>query len=158
MNSKPRSTSAPRRVLAVSSPGGHFTQLQLLSRAWDDCEVAYACVGGELAPLVGAARYYSIPEASRSRPWLLLASAWRTLLILLRERPDIVVTTGAAPGLVAVALGRLLGARTAWIDSVANVERLSLSGRLAGRVAHLWVTQWEHLSQPSGPRCAGGVL
>lgn len=146
------------RVLAVSSPGGHFEQLQLLARAWDDCEVAYASVGDDLAELVHGARYYAIPEASRSHPFRVLYTTWCLLRVLRQERPDVVVTTGAAPGLVAVVLGRLLGARTAWVDSVANVERLSLSGRIAGRVVHLWVTQWEHLAKPSGPRCAGGVL
>ena len=78
--------------------------------------------------------------------------------ILLKERPEVVVTTGAAPGLVALALARRLGSRTVWIDSIANVERLSTSGEHARRVADVWLTQWEHLARPEGPHFWGAVL
>ncbi|MCY3002600.1 MAG: hypothetical protein NTV21_12430 [Planctomycetota bacterium] len=158
MESTRISSPSARRVLAVASPGGHFEQLQLLADAWEGCEVAYVSVGEEMSELVSGARYYSVPDSSRHQPLQMLRGVVRLVAILRRERPEIVVSTGAAPGLLALALGRLFGARTAWIDSVANVERLSLSGRLAGRLAHLWMTQWEHLESHRGPRFAGGVL
>ena len=68
---------------------------------------------------------------------------------MLRERPDVVVSTGAAPGYLALRCAKLLGARTVWIDSVANVEELSLSGRIASTKADLCLTQWPHLA--AGP-------
>lgn len=83
-----------------------------------------------------------------------MTAAW----IVIRERPDVVVTTGAAPGLVVLALARLLGARTVWVDSIANAERLSLSGRLAEGRADLVLTQWPELAREGGPRYLGGVL
>ena len=49
----------------------------------------------------------------------------RTFLVVLRERPDVVVSTGAAPGYFALRFGRLFGARTLWLESIANVEELS---------------------------------
>jgi hypothetical protein len=73
-------------------------------------------------------------------------------------RPDVVISTGAAPGFLALRLGRLLGARTIWVDSVANGEELSMSGKLAGRYADLWLTQWEHLAHEGGPQFRGNVL
>ena len=75
-----------------------------------------------------------------------------------RVRPDAVITTGAAPGYFALRLGRLFGARTIWIDSMANAEELSLSGQKARRHADLWLTQWEHLAKPDGPQFLGSVL
>ena len=56
------------------------------------------------------------------------------------------ISTGAAPGYLAIRGARLLRARTAWIDSVANVEEVSLSGRLASEQADLCLTQWPHLA------------
>jgi hypothetical protein len=85
---------------------------------------------------------------------LFLQVAW----LVLRLRPKVVVTTGAAPGFAAVMFGRLLGARTIWIDSIANAETLSGSGARAGRWAHVWLTQWEHLARPEGPEYWGAVL
>jgi hypothetical protein len=73
-------------------------------------------------------------------------------------RPDVIVTTGAAPGFAAIMFGRLLGAKTVWIDSIANSEELSTSGKQARRWATAWVTQWEHLSQDNGPEYWGAVL
>jgi hypothetical protein len=68
----------------------------------------------------------------------------------------VVVSTGAAPGYIAIRLGKLLGARTVWIDSVANVEELSLSGRMVSGRADLCLTQWPHLA--SGPVAYMGTV
>jgi hypothetical protein len=57
-----------------------------------------------------------------------------------------------------VILGRLLGARTIWLDSIANAERISLSGRLVRPFASVWLTQWEHLARGTRPEYAGQVF
>jgi hypothetical protein len=73
--------------------------------------------------------------------------------------PDLIISTGAAPGLIALLLGKLVfRRRTIWIDSMANADRLSTSGRLAGRLADLWLTQWPHLAEAGGPQFWGPVL
>lgn len=69
-----------------------------------------------------------------------------------------VLSTGAAPGYIAVRLGKLIGAKTIWIDSIANVEHLSMAGELAGQHADLWLTQWPHLAKADGPHFHGAVL
>lgn len=79
-------------------------------------------------------------------------------LKVLRFRPDVVVTTGAAPGFAALLFGKMIGAKTIWIDSIANSEEMSSSGKHAGRIADLWLTQWEHLVTPQGPQFMGSVL
>jgi hypothetical protein len=80
------------------------------------------------------------------------------LWIMIVERPDVVISTGAAPGYFALRFGKLLGARTIWVDSIANVDELSLAGSKVGRFADLWLTQWPHLAQPAGPQYFGAVL
>jgi hypothetical protein len=89
----------------------------------------------------------------------LVRTAWVIMLLLWRERPDVVLSTGAAPGYFAIRLGGWMGARTVWVDSVANAEELSLSGRKAGACADLWLTQWPHLAKGDKRlRCLGSVL
>lgn len=85
-------------------------------------------------------------------------SAFAIFRLLRRLRPDVVVSTGAAPGFFAIRLGKLFRIRTIWIDRIANVEVLSLSGQKAGRYADLWLTQWEHLARSEGPQYFGNVL
>jgi hypothetical protein len=52
----------------------------------------------------------------------------------------------------------MIGAKTIWLDSMANVECLSLSGQKIKGHADLWLTQWDHLAAPGGPQYAGSVL
>lgn len=148
----------PRKVLAVASTGGHWIQLRMMAEAWVDQETVYVCSGAERSQEVAPARCHTVPDVSRTDRLGVLRLAWRLIAILASERPDVIVSTGAAAGGLAVALGRLFGARTVWIDSVANAEQLSGSGRLARRFASLSLTQWPHLARPDGPHYLGGVL
>ena len=150
--------SKPKRVLAISSGGGHWVQLQRLRPSFEGADIAFATVREAYRSEVGAARFHVVPDSNFSNKLKLLRTAFGVLRILLKERPQVVVSTGAAPGFFGIVLGRLLGAKTVWIDSVANVEELSMCGRHAGRWADLWLTQWEHLARESGPRYAGSVL
>lgn len=147
-----------KRVLAISSGGGHWVQLLRLRPCLEDCEVLYACVRESYASDVPGERFVAVTDATR---WdriklvkMLLEVGW----LVVRFRPDVILTTGAAPGYVAIRIGRWIGARTIWIDSIANVEELSLSGAKIGKYANLWLTQWAHLSKPTGPRYTGAVL
>jgi UDP-N-acetylglucosamine:LPS N-acetylglucosamine transferase len=69
------------------------------------------------------------------------------LKVVLRERPDVVISTGAAVGCIVCFLGKLLGAKVVWIDSITNVERISLSGRMVRYIADLFLVQWPELAK-----------
>jgi len=150
--------SARTRILAVASGGGHWTELLRLRPAFEGGETVYVTVQKDYADDVPGSRIHAVNDATRWSRMSLIKLAVQVLLILLRERPDVIVTTGAAPGYFALRLGRWLGARTIWLDSVANAEELSMSGRIAERYADLWLTQWAHLAQGDRPEFAGAVL
>jgi UDP-N-acetylglucosamine:LPS N-acetylglucosamine transferase len=133
-------------VLAVASSGGHWAQLCRLRPAFDGHDVAYLTTDPGHGPEVAPARFHTVNDANRWNKLALLRSALKILWVIVRERPDVVVSTGAAPGYLAIRLGKLFGARTVWIDSVANAEELSLSGRMASTKADLCLTQWAHLA------------
>ena len=133
-------------------------QLLRLRPAFAGCDVTYATVRPGYRSDVADGSFVLIKDANRSHKLRMLWCAWVMFLLILKVRPDIVISTGAAPGYFAVRLGRCLGARTIWVDSVANVEELSMSGQMVGRYAHLWLTQWRHLARERGPVFFGGVL
>lgn len=147
-----------KRILAIASGGGHWVQLCRVAPAFAGHELHFATVDAAYAGDVAPHPLHVVPDATRWGRWSVVRLAGAVMLLLLRLRPDVVVTTGAAPGALAIVLGRLLGARTIWLDSIANVERLSGSGRLVRRFAQLWLTQWPHLARPDGPEYAGAVL
>jgi exopolysaccharide biosynthesis glucuronosyltransferase PssD len=147
-----------RKILAISSGGGHWVQLLRLRAAFDGCDVTYACVRAEYAEDVPGEHFVAYTDANRWDRWRLLKMVVQVSLLVLRLRPDVVISTGAAPGYVAIRLGRLIGARTAWIESIANAETLSMSGAMIGGHADLWLTQWAHLAKPEGPQFKGSVI
>ena len=146
------------KVVAASSSGGHWEQLLLVSEAFKDEQVLFVTTKSELLQQAGVRNGRVVPDCNRDHPLQMMVSFLKCTWIILSTRPDVVISTGAAPGLMCLALGRLVGAHTVWLDSFANVEKLSLSGKLARRFAKVWLTQWEHLATPNGPRYMGQLL
>ena len=148
-----------RKVMAVCSGGGHWIEMRRILPAFEGLDLVLVSTHPAGDPDLATHPYYQIRNATRRNRLAFGLLAAQLTRILLKERPDVVVTTGAAPGLVALALAkRLCGSRTVWIDSIAAAEHLSMSGRLARRVADVWLTQWEHLARPEGPHYWGSVL
>lgn len=146
------------KVLAVASSGGHWTQLLRVVPALTSFEIVFVTVLQSYRSQVPDNRFYFVNDANRWNKLRLITLAIRVAWIIGKERPDVVVSTGAAPGYFALLFGRLFGAKTIWIDSITNIERLSMSGSLVGRHADLWLTQWPHLARPEGPHFGGSVL
>lgn len=147
-----------KKVLLVASSGGHWVQLNRLLSAFDGCETIFITTEPKYKSTVGKNRFLIVPDASR---WNKLRVLWLALMMLkhvLIVRPDIVVSTGAAPGFFALFFGKKLGAKTIWLDSIANVDVLSMSGQRVEKYADLWLTQWKHLASPDGPLYVGAVL
>ena len=133
--------------------------MRRLQPVFEGLSTVYASVYDDYADDVPGHRFYRISDITRFNPIKLAILIPQLIWILLRERPEVVVTTGSAPGLVAIALAKtLVRAKTIWIDSIANCERLSSSGRQAQRFADLWLTQWPHLATIPGPLYWGAVL
>lgn len=135
------------RLLVGASAGGHLTQLLQLAPCWEGLSPVFVSTLPIVAPeLERRGRTYIIGECNRFHPLRALAVVWRALRIILAERPVVVLTTGSLPMAIFAAQAKLFGARIVWIDSITNVERLSLSGRFARRFADLCLTQWPHLA------------
>jgi len=155
------------KVLAIASAGGHWVQLQRLRPAWDGCQVTYVTTNkGYKTRVMAEAEerqqmqpgFYVVPDANRWQKFRLVWQMLKIAAIFIKVRPHAVISTGAAPGYFAIRFGKLIGARTVWIDSIANAEEMSLSGQKAGAHATLWLTQWPHLASPDGPVFEGSVI
>lgn len=147
-----------RRILAIASGGGHWQQLQLMRPAFDGQDVLFLTTLPGLPEQFDARPFAIVPDCNRDEKLAILKCAAAIFRQVRRHRPDVVISTGALPGVIALAIGRLSGARTIWVDSVANAEEMSMSGKLARRVAHLWMSQWEHVADAAGADYAGAVL
>lgn len=147
-----------KRVLIAASGGGHLDQLSMIVPAIGDPRVLLATTHSAQARLRGYDRIETLPDCNITQPIRSLRCAIAAFGLVARARPEITVSTGAAPGLFCIFWGRVLGARTLWIDSIANAERLSLSGRIASHIAHDCLTQWEELADGDKIKFIGSVL
>lgn len=153
-----RNGSGKPKLLAVASAGGHWIQLQRMLPAFAGFETVYVSTSEACREQVAGSRYYVVPNASRFAVKPFAPVFLKAAVILLKERPASLITTGSAPMLAFVLLARLMGVRTLWVDSIANSERLSSSGRLAKRIAHRVVSQWPEVAQQEGVACWGAVI
>ncbi len=146
------------KVLMASSGGGHFEQLIMLRFAAAGNEVFFATVDAQQAAAHNATPVALLPDCNLNQPVMTLNCLMKSMILMRQIRPDIVISTGAAPGFCCILWGRILGAQTLWIDSIANADRLSLSGRMARMVAHRCLSQWSHLADGVRVHFAGAVL
>lgn len=144
-----------KRILCVASGGGHWVQLMRLRPAFEGHDVRYATVSRGYASHLDGERLYVVPDSNLSSKIALVWTALAVFWVVLRVRPDVVLSTGAAPGWFALVFGRWFRARTVWLDSIANATQLSKSGAKAGRFADLWLTQWPELAEDAGPEHTG---
>ncbi len=129
-----------RRTCLAYSAGGHLAELEraLDGIVFDDCfHVTYA---GGRAPTIPARRIYRLCHPRRSM-LRTLVNAFQAFLILWRERPRLVISTGADVAVPTVLLSKLFGAEVVYIETAAALDG-SLSGRLCYPVADLFIVQW----------------
>ncbi|MCD8203209.1 MAG: glycosyltransferase [Prevotella sp.] len=134
------------KILAVASIGGHWVQLLRIAKGLEEnCEVVYMSTHEKCATMVEGHRFYKLQDFSRWDAYKLFPAFFKALKLVMKEKPDVVITTGAAPGLVVLIAAKCCGKRTVWIDSIANVNHLSLCGRIASHFASRIYTQWKEL-------------
>ena len=146
------------KVLAVASAGGHWEQMMVLRGVLDAHDVHFATTAADLPAREGIAGATVLPDCNRNEILNSTRCLFAALALVLRLRPEVVISTGALPGFCCILIGRIMGARTLWLDSVANAENLSMCGKFSRRVAHVCLTQWDHLATPDGPHYAGSLL
>lgn len=148
--------------MAGASSGGHVNELLVLLDSakglWpvEPCAFVTTMEISVNAFLAKDRPVVVLGEADRTKRFAVFTvalAAWRAAKLL---KPDVVVTTGSAPLALFCLASWLRGARIVWIDSVAQVRRISLSGRLIKPFASLRLVQWPDLVEKNpGTEYAG---
>ncbi len=134
------------KVLAVASGGGHITELLRLQPAFKEHELIYVSTQESFASTVKGFKYYLVPDFSKWNAYKIPMVAWKMYKLFSKIKPDVIVTTGAAPGVIALFVGWLMGAKTIWVESLCHAEKVSISGKMVNFFADRVYTQWPHLA------------
>jgi UDP-N-acetylglucosamine:LPS N-acetylglucosamine transferase len=128
--------------VVAADPGGHLALATWLSALWR----GQSCLWWSIDTPDARARLdnqrVSWAEGPTPRaPVVYLRNVGAAVRMLRRERPDLVLTTGAGLGLAAVTAARLLRIPSVFVEVVDRVEAPSLSGRGMARLADVVVVQ-----------------
>lgn len=143
----------------VCSPGGHLQQMLALRPAWDGFERFWVTLEGPDVEVLLAQERVRLAHGPTNRSVMnLFRNLWLAWTVLRRERPAAVLSTGAGLAVPFLILGRLLGSRTIYVESLTRTESLSLSGRMVYPFVAEFYVQWPGTTRLGRARHVGSIL
>lgn len=92
--------------------------------------------------LAGPERVYFVADPKRN-PILLLVNLFQSLRVFLKEKPDVVLTTGAGAAVPISYIAKAFGRKVIYIESFCRIDSASLCGRVMHPISDLFLVQWE---------------
>lgn len=136
----------------VASSGGHWEELMCLKPLFNGNKCFFVTEqGGQIEEYQKDKEYthiYIFPQMNRKEKMFLFKfiSLWiHSNRILNREKPDVIITTGALISFPYCLIGKLMKIKVIYIETFARVYEASLSGKLAYHIADLFIVQWESM-------------
>ena len=144
------------KISIVSSCGGHLTEVRMLKPAYEKYEHFYVLNDVVTLPEDMKGRTYFIRHSERD--WLFLVNLWEAWRILCKERPNLILSTGAGPAVPFALVGKLFGIPTLFIETFTRVTEPSLAGRIMYYLADRFFYQWRPLERFFPRGIYGGPL
>lgn len=137
------------KLLLVSTSGGHFATMKNLQSFWSQHERTWVTDRQKDTE--------SLLDQSESVHWLpyqaprdvkaLLKNLPAILRILRKEKPDLVVSTGASLAIGSALISKILGIKFIYIESISRSQDLSISGKIVYPLSYEFYVQWSTLCE-----------
>lgn len=136
------------KICLVGSSGGHLTHLYMLKPFWQNQERFFVTFDKEDARsmLSGEKMYPCYYPSNRSLKALLINTV-RAIKILKREKPDLILSSGAAVAVPFFYIGKLMGAKTIYIEVFDRIDKPTMTGKLVYPVTDAFLVQWEEMKK-----------
>mgnify|MGYP000968442780 CR=1 FL=1 len=148
------------KVCLVGSSGGHLTHLYMLKPFWKDKERFWVTFDKEdsRSILKNEKKYWCCFPTNRNVKNL-IRNTFLAIKILIKEKPDLIVSTGAAPAIPFFYIGKLFGAKLVYIEVYDRIEKPTITGKVVYPISDLFVLQWEEQKKfyPKG-KVLGGLF
>ncbi|MCE5221484.1 MAG: UDP-N-acetylglucosamine--LPS N-acetylglucosamine transferase [Clostridium sp.] len=132
------------KVCFITSSGGHLTHLIQLKEWWKYKERFWVTFEKEDSKsiLKDEKKYWCYFPTNRNIKNL-IKNTFLSIKILLKEKPDLIVSTGAAPAIPFFYIGKLLGAKVVYIEVYDRIEKPTITGKVVYPISDLFILQWE---------------
>ena len=136
------------KICLVGSSGGHLNHLFMLKPIWEKHNRFWATFDqeGSQSLLKGEQMYPLYFPSNRSLKALVINTA-RAIKILAKERPDLIISSGAAPAVPFFYIGKLMGIKTVYVEVYDRINRDTMTGKLCYKVSDLFIVQWEEMKE-----------
>ncbi len=136
------------KVCLVGSSGGHLTHLYMLKPFWQDQERVWVTFDKEDArSLLEGERMIPCYFPTNRNLKNLIRNTFLAFKTLRKEKPDLIISSGAAVAVPFFYLGKLFGAKTVYIEVFDRIDASTLSGKLVYPVTDKFIVQWEEMKK-----------
>ena len=136
------------KVCLVGSSGGHLTHLYMLKPFWENKERFWVTFDKEDARSLreNEKMYSCYFPTNRSLKALAINTklAWK---VLRKEKPDLIISSGAAVAVPFFYLGKILGAKLIYIEVFDRIDKPTMSGKLVYPIVDKMIVEWEEMKK-----------
>lgn len=141
-----------KKVLFISSTGGHLSEMLKLKSMFKKYD-SYIITEKDKSTVALTKKYkgkvhfliYGTKDHLLTYPFKLLANCFKSLYFYMKIRPKYIITTGAHTAGPMCCIGKILGSKIIFIETFANIESKTATGRLIYHFADLFIVQWEEM-------------
>lgn len=137
-----------KKICFIASTGGHFEQLMMLKPIMDKYESFIVTEKTTYSPINGANNIYFLSQVNRHEKafiFIMIVNLIKTLRIFMKEKPDIIISTGALATIPMCLIGKLFRKKLIFIESFAKITSPTLTGKLIYKFADQFYVQWEEM-------------
>lgn len=139
-----------KKICFAASSGGHFEQLSMLRPIMDVYASFVVTESTKYQTTIKGQKMYYLHQVNRREilfPFWMLCNTFKSLWIMVRERPNFVVTTGVLAVIPICIFVKLFGGKLVYIESFAKVTTPTLTGKLMYKFADQFYVQWESMKK-----------
>ncbi len=141
-------TNKKLKIAFAASSGGHFEQLLMLKPLMEKYDSFVVTEKTQYSAGKIDTKMYYVKQINRKELMFipkLIANTFKSLTIIIKEKPDVMITTGVLAIIPLALLMKLFHKKLIYIESFAKVTSGTLSGRLLYKYADQFYVQWEEM-------------
>lgn len=140
--------SDKRKICLVGSSGGHLTHLYMLKQFWKDEDRFWVTFNKEDAQslLKGEKIYYCYYPTNRNIKNL-IKNTFVAINVLMKEKPDILISSGAAVAVPFFYIAKLMRKKLIYIEVFDRIDKPTMTGKLVYPIVDVFVVQWEKMKK-----------
>lgn len=136
------------KVCLVGSSGGHLTHLYMLKPFWQDKDRFWVTFDkADARSILAGENMIPCHYPTNRNLKNLIRNTFLAWKVLRKEKPDVIISSGAAVAVPFFYLGKLFGAKTVYIEVFDRIDGPTLTGKLVHPIADLFIVQWEEMKQ-----------